>query len=146
MRTSLGRTICVVLLCVIGIVLKARPVSAQSVARRAEPSQLSTGYYVVDNNDIARTPWRPNYFFQDTSYNRPEWTQIATGPKQGGLPGRYFFNPVSADTSNDAMAGPIYLGFRQPWNFYGANYDSLYISSNGFIGFRPYAEAISGTT
>ena len=125
-------------------------VGAQSKDRRGEPSILSTGYYVVDSDDNAPTPWRPNYFFIDTTYNRTEWTMVATGPQQFAQPGTFFFNPSypnfpTMDTTNDAMAGPIYMRLGHQWNFYNGNYDSVYISSNGFIGFRPYAEASSGS-
>jgi len=136
-------------------------VLAQSKDRRGEPSSLSTGYYVVDSDDNAPTPWRPNYFFVDTTYNRTEWNLILTGPQQNpfvvppggtGAPqptGVYFFNPAYStysqmDTSNNAMAGPIYMGLGHSWNFYSGNYDSVYVSTNGFIGFRPYAEATAG--
>ncbi len=123
--------------------------NAQTKDRRGEPNALSTGYYVVDSDDNAPTPWRPQYFFLDTTYNRTEWTQLWTGPQQYGAPGQFFFDPRTTtpslmDTVNDCMAGPIYMRLGHQWNFYNGNYDSVYISSNGFIGFRPYAEATAG--
>src|SRR5581483_6931243 len=140
--------VCFVLVATASMML-VRTAGAQS--RRGEPNALSSGYYVVDSDDNAPTPWRPQYFFMDTTYNRTEWVQIWTGPRQFGAPGQYFFDPThlgspsSMDTVNDCMAGPIYMRLGHQWNFYGGNYDSVYISSNGFIGFRPYAEAVAGT-
>ena len=147
---TMRRVYYVSLLMLLSMFALASNVSAQSKDRRGEPSILSTGYYVVDSDDNAPTPWRPNYFFLDTTYNRTEWTQIATGPQQLAPPGQYFQNPsystfLTMDTTNDAMAGPIYMRLGRQWNFYNGNYDSVYVSSNGFIGFRPWAEAAAGT-
>src|ERR1051325_397057 len=123
---------------------------AQSKARRGEPNSggLATGYFVVDSDDNAPTPWRPQYFFVDTTYNPIEWYRVGTGPQQFLSPGAlFFFNPTyvvgsaNYDSSNEAMAGPIAMRMAQKWNFYGVNYDSMYVGSNGFIGFRPYSEA-----
>jgi hypothetical protein len=91
-------------------------VRSQSKARRGEPSNLSAGYYVVDSDDDAPAPWRPDYFFLDTSYNRFEWNRIVAGPRQFLPPGPqpnavYWNNPkygtdyVNMDTDNEAMAG-----------------------------------------
>src|SRR5438270_4194545 len=125
--------------------------SAQTKDRRGEPSKLATGYYVVDSDDNAPTPWRPNYFFMDTTYNRIEWNLLWTGPQQFAPLNSFFFNPsygqnyAQMDTVNDAMVGPIYMRMGHKWNFYHGDYDSCFISSNGFIGFRPYSEAIAGS-
>jgi|GEM_PF-1813165 len=125
---------------------------AQSQDRRGEPAtSLSTGYYVVDADDNAPAPWRPQYFFMDTSYHRTEWTQIWTGPQQNAPQGEYFFDPTHInapslmDTLNNCMAGPIYMRLGHQFSFYGGNYDSVYVSSNGFIGFLPYSYAVSGS-
>jgi len=48
-------------------------------------------------------------------------------------------NLNTMDTTNEAMAGPFPIGFL--FNYYGIDYDSVYFSSNGFIGFRRYNEA-----
>ncbi len=129
----------------LGLVLFVNSLSAQSLHRRGEPSALSSGYYVVDNNDDAPVPWRPNYFFMDTSVYRSEWTQVVTGPLQGAANGQYFNVPSTSvpskmDTTFNTMAGPISMGLLHKWNFYGADYDSVFIGANGYIGFRPYAE------
>ncbi len=126
-------------------------VKAQPGARRGEPNVLSTGYYVVDSDDNAPTPWRPNYFFVDTNYHAFEWRRVISGPRQFSAPGTYFFNPsygnnfATMDTANEAMAGPFALNMGHSWNYYNSNYDSVYISSNGFIGFGTYAQASAGT-
>jgi hypothetical protein len=139
---------------VLALVSISPRVSAQSKDRRGEPNAaaLATGYFVVDSDDNAPLPWRPQYFFVDTGYNPIEWYRVGTGPQQFLSPGAiYFFNPTytigsaNYDSSNDAMAGPIAMRMGQKWNYYGASYDSVYISSNGFIGFRPYSEAAAGT-
>lgn len=135
-----------VLACLVMLLLGVNVASAQSGDRRGEPNVLSTGYYVVDSDDDASPPWRPNYFFVDTNYQPVTWTRIANGPRQFVAPGRFFYNPhqwqdiVNMDSADNAIAGPMPIGFT--YNFYGIDYDSVYISTNGFIGFRPYAEAI----
>jgi hypothetical protein len=121
-------------------------------SRRAEPNVLSTGYYAVDSDDNAPTPWRPNYFFVDTTFQPFTWTRIGSGPQQFYTFPNYFYRPSqlggapeNMDTTDNCMAGPVNIGFK--FNFYGIDYDSLIISSNGFVGFRPRAEtwANSGT-
>src|ERR1035437_8152250 len=67
---------------------------AQSKDRRGEPNALATGYFVVDSDDNAPTPCRPNYFFVDTAFNPIEWNRVSTGPKQFARPGTFFFNPT----------------------------------------------------
>jgi hypothetical protein len=116
--------------------------------RRGEPNVLPTGYYVVDSDDNAPLPWRPNYFFIDTLYQPFSWYRIKSGPRQffiGDRPFHFFYDPynnghgfdpnyiASMDTTNDAMAGPIPIGFK--FNFYNTDYDSLIISQNGYLGF-----------
>jgi hypothetical protein len=124
---------------------------AQSSDRRGEPSSLSTGYFIVDSDDNAPEPWRPVYQFLDTNYLPSSWNRIWTGPQQNAPTGQYFFDPTHLsspslmDTLNDCMAGPIYMGLSHHWNFYGGNYDSVYISSNGFIGFLGFSYATSGS-
>ncbi len=129
----------------------ARKTLAQSQARRGEPAtSLTTGYFVVDADDNAPAPWRPQYFFMDTSYQRTEWTQVWTGPQQYASPGEYFFDPTHMnapslmDTVDNCMAGPIYMRLGHPFSFYGGNYDSVYISSNGYIGFLGWNYATAG--
>jgi hypothetical protein len=129
------------------LLFKAGTVNAQSGDRRGEPNVLSTGYYVVDSDDNAPLPWRPNYFFVDTNYQPTTWTRIGSGTRQFYPLGRFFFdplnllNPAGADTTDNSMAGPYPIGFT--YNFYNGNYDSVYIGSNGYIGFRPYSEAVT---
>ncbi len=130
---------------------------ARAQSRRGEPSKtsdpayLTTGYYVVDVDDDAPEPWRPEYNFMDTSYHRTEWTQVWTGPRQNAPHGMYFFDPThindpsAMDTINNCMAGPIFMRLGHPFSFYEGNYDSVYISSNGFIGFLPYSYATAGS-
>ncbi len=121
--------------------------------RRAEPNILSTGYYAVDSDDDVPTPWRPNYFFVDTLFQPFSWRRIASGPSQIGSIYPYYFyrpdqlaNPLTMDTTNNAMAGPIPMGFT--FNFYGTDRDSVYISTNGFIGLCKWdtARATLGST
>ncbi len=124
---------------------------AQSSDRRGAPSSLASGYFIVDSDDNAPAPWRPTYFFMDTNYIPSEWNRVYTGPQQQAPPGQYWRDPVHAtapslmDTLNDCQAGPIYMGLAHHWNFYGGNYDSVYFSSNGFIGFLGYAYATSSS-
>jgi hypothetical protein len=133
--------------------------------RRGEPNNLATGYYVVDSDDNAPLPWRPNFAILDTLYQPFTWYRIKSGPRQffiGDRPWHFFYDPVNyqngaaqgfnptyiptMDTTNDAIAGPIPMGFT--FNFYndGPNnggYDSCFISTNGYIGFANRATAIS---
>ncbi len=124
---------------------------AQSSDRRGSPSSLVSGYFIVDSDDNAPAPWRPTYFFLDTNYLPSQWNRVATGQQQNAPPHQAWFDPTHAtqpslmDTLNDCMVGPIYMGLAHHWNFYGGNYDSVYFSSNGFIGFKNFAYAISGS-
>ena len=120
--------------------------------RRAEPNILSTGYYAVDSDDDVPTPWRPNYFFVDTVFQPFSWRRIASGPNQIGSIYPYYFyrpdqlaTPLTMDTIDNAMAGPIPMGFT--FNYYGVDRDSVYISTNGFIGLCQWdtARAMIGT-
>ncbi|HZV13301.1 MAG TPA: FlgD immunoglobulin-like domain containing protein [Candidatus Kapabacteria bacterium] len=111
----------------------------------APPSTLGTGYYVVDSYDAANAPWRPTYSFNDTlyQYKLGLWNHIANGPRSfivppGQKPPVYWHN-IGGDTTNNTFAGPIPIGFN--FNFYGNDYDSVYLSSNGYIGFGGYARA-----
>ncbi|HEY3875045.1 MAG TPA: FlgD immunoglobulin-like domain containing protein [Candidatus Kapabacteria bacterium] len=124
---------------------------AQSSNRRAVPSSLSTGYFVVDSDDNSPAPWRPTVFFLDTNYLPTQWNRVFTGPQQNAPANHYFFDPTHLnqpslmDTVVNCLAGPFYMGLSHHWNFYNGNYDSVYISSNGFIGFKNYAYATTGS-
>ena len=130
------------MLFVVGCLFSTGNVNAQG-SRRAEPNVLSTGYYAVDSDDDAPTPWRPNYFFVDTAFQPFTWTRIASGPQQAGVNldvKKYFYRPDQAigpsmDTTDNALAGPMHMGLKLPFAFYNVNYDSVTISTNGFIGF-----------
>jgi hypothetical protein len=125
---------------------------AQSSDRRGAGSSLSAGYFIVDSDDNAPAPWRPNFFFMDTNYLPSEWNRVWTGPQQNAPAGQYWFDPTHLnpyqpalmDTLNDCMAGPINMGLSHLWNFYGGSYSNVFFSSNGFIGFMPASYAESG--
>ena len=133
---------------------------AQSADRRGTGNSLSTGYFIVDSDDNAPAPWRPTYFFLDTTYLPSQWNKVWTGPQQNAPLGHFFFDPTHLaqpslmDTVNDCLVGPIWMGLSHHWNFYGngqtgatatGNYDSVYFSSNGFIGFKPYSYGAVGS-
>jgi FlgD Ig-like domain len=124
---------------------------AQSSDRRGSPSSLASGYFIVDSDDNAPAPWRPTYFFLDTNYLPSQWNRVYLGPQENAPKGQYWFDPTHPttpslmDTVNDCMVGPIWMGMNHHWNFYGGNYDSVYFSSNGFIGFMGYTYATSGS-
>ena len=106
---------------------------------------ISTGYYFVDSDDEAPDYWRPDPSqFIDTTTEPGTWRRIVSGPNQlptsfwtdptqntyGGH--AYFRNPGQmTDSTNDAFAGPISIGF--PFYFNGVRYDSFYVSTNGLI-------------
>ncbi len=106
---------------------------------------VSTGYYYTDSYDEAGAPWNPEPLdvFQDTTEDALNWYRILSGPNQRdesywedeehaheGY--RYFRNPNDMqDTTDDAIAGPIPIGFNFVFN--GIQYDSFYVSSNGSI-------------
>lgn len=106
---------------------------------------ISTGYYFVDNDDEAPDYWRPDEsLFTDTLMEPGTWRRILSGPNQQPLsywrdPARniygghaYFRNPGNMlDSTDDAFAGPISIGF--PFFFNGVRYDSFYVSTNGVI-------------
>lgn len=132
---------------------------------------VSTGYYFVDSDDRAPDYWRPNPTIVDTTEEPNLWRRIIRGPRQRdpsywaenpdeGL--RFFRNPampaytsppgnffdpnplVGTDSTDDAIAGPIPIGF----NFYfnGIRFDSFYVSTNGVIALtnRRYFYDING--
>ncbi len=102
--------------------------------RKWDPNNLGTGYYVVDSYDAAYAPWRPTYRFVDTSYDPASWHRIAPGLNSiTANTSTVYWQNIGGDSTNDTYAGPIPLGFA--FNFYGNNYDSVYLSSNGYIGF-----------
>jgi len=116
---------------------------------------ISTGYYFVDSDDEAADMWRPNPEIIDTNYERNLWKRIVIGPRvidsnfwtqfpDEGL--RFFRNPAyptgnrsyfshgvlyATDSTDDAIAGPIPIGFS--FFFNGIRYDSFYVSTNGII-------------
>lgn len=111
---------------------------------------ISTGYYFVDSDDDAPDFWRPSVFVYDTTDEPGLWRRIVPGPRilppdywtQNPAEGlRFFRNPAypangdyfnePTDSTDDAIAGPIPIGF----NFYfnGLRYDSFYVSTNGLI-------------
>ena len=110
---------------------------------------VSTGYYFVDTDDEAPDYWRPNPEIIDTLSDPNLWRRILPGPRlrepsfwetstdglrffrNPGLPvsGSFFTSPT--DSTDDAIAGPMPIGF----NFYfnGLKFDSFYVSTNGLI-------------
>ena len=144
------RVYCMSALLVLSLLfLTGTQLNAQSSNRRGEPNVLGTGYYVVDSDDDAPPPWRPNYFFVDTNYQPQTWIRVGTGPRQNFPRQYYFFNPTSLgnpdlmDTTNNTFAGPMPIGFN--FSFYQGAYDSVTVSSNGFIGFGTYAQVAGGS-
>lgn len=129
------------------------PASAQDQPLRKwipspRPDSLGTGYYVVDSDDpISSEYWRPRYNFVDTNYQPYTWHRILAGPRSflpipPNQPQPVFWRSMSGDTTDNTFAGPIPLGFT--FNFYNKNYDSCYLSSNGYIGFGNYVRATGG--
>ena len=120
------------------------PFNLTTANPRTSPA-ISTGYYFVDNEDEALEFWRPDPTqFVDTLTEPGTWQRIVSGPRQipnsywtdgsqnkyAGL--AYFRNPANInDSTNDAFAGPIAIGF--PFFFNGVRMDSVYISTNGLI-------------
>jgi hypothetical protein len=111
---------------------------------------ISTGYYFVDSDDDAPDYWRPNPSIIDTTTEPNTWRRILPGPRlrpagdwateENGL--RFFRNPAypvpsgdffngNTDSTDDAIAGPIPIGFN--FFFNGLKYDSFYVSTNGII-------------
>ncbi len=111
---------------------------------------VSTGYYFVDSDDQAPEYWRPNPNITDTNSERNLWRLILPGPRLRDpaywanspdgyrffrnpalpLPSGDFFNGAT-DSTDDAIAGPIPIGFA--FYFNGLKYDSFYVSTNGII-------------
>ena len=112
---------------------------------------VSTGYYFIDSDDEAPDYWRPNPEIIDTTFENNLWRRINSGPRivdrqywidnpEDGL--RFFRNPAypvpsgdfwngNTDSTDDAIAGPIPIGFDFIFN--GLRYDSFYVSTNGII-------------
>lgn len=126
------------------------PMRFQEIGNPVTQPPISTGYYFVDSDDAAPDYWRPSPFIIDTTTDPNLWRRILPGPRlrdpdfwndtPDGL--RFFRNPAlpapagdffngETDSTDDAIAGPIPIGF----NFYfnGLKYDSFYVSTNGII-------------
>ncbi|MFN8366654.1 MAG: FlgD immunoglobulin-like domain containing protein [Candidatus Kapaibacterium sp.] len=132
-----------------------RPFSAEpaTITKTTIAPAVSTGYYIVDSDDNADTYWKPYGFISpnnevDLNYQPETWRKVVSGPHQfppsywvtntaEGLP--YFQNPANVtaalpngiDSTDDAFAGPIPIGF--PFYFNGIRYDSFYVSTNGMM-------------
>lgn len=118
-----------------------------SGANNREAVAVSSGYYFVDSDEAISDPWKPSANeFEDTLNDRGSWKRIVSGPNQydasfwsdqrrnayGGM--AFFRNPGDLkDSTDDAFAGPIAIGF--PFSFNGVRQDSFYISTNGLIAF-----------
>lgn len=106
---------------------------------------ISTGYYFLDSDDPTPDPWRPSPGdYVDTTIEPGTWKRIVSGPNQRSAdfwrdPARntyggdaYFRDPANpSDSTDDAFAGPISIGF--PFYFNGVRYDSFYVSTNGLV-------------
>ncbi len=117
---------------------------------------ISTGYYFVDSDDNAPDYWRPIPIIVDTTTEPNLWKRIVPGPRllpktfweenpNEGL--RFFRNPTragvgpvdffdhaptnSVDSTDNAIAGPIPIGFG--FYFNGLRFDSFYVTTNGLI-------------
>jgi hypothetical protein len=151
-----NRLLSFALLAIVMVLLFGVDRSFAQGSRRAEPKTLSSGYYGMDTDDDAPLPWRPNPFFMDTTYHPFEWHRVRNGAQQFVPPNEqnyYFRNPNqqatpgTMDTTDNCIAGPIPIGFT--FYFYNQPYDSLIVSSNGYIGFLNGSSAYgawSGTT
>lgn len=131
------------------------PIPFSPTGGSTQAPAVSTGYYFVDSDDEASDYWRPNPEIIDTSIDVNLWRRIEAGPRMRdpqywidnpseGL--RYFRNPYfpvagsmfdhtnprTQDTTDNAIAGPIPIGFG--FYFNGLRYDSFYVGSNGIIG------------
>lgn len=120
------------------------PFNLTTANPRTSPA-ISTGYYFVDNEDEAPEFWRPDPTqFVDTLTEPGTWQRIVSGPRQipssywnDGSQNKYaghayFRNPGNVnDSTNDAFAGPIAIGF--PFYFNGVRMDSVYVSTNCLI-------------
>ena len=122
---------------------------------------VSTGYYFVDNRDVVVNDyrlWRPVSNIIDTNFQSNLWRRILPGPHlqppgywphengyaffrswktYSGAPitGSWFdYNagvPNECDSTDDAYAGPMPIGFD--FYFNGVRFDSFYVSTNGAI-------------
>lgn len=101
---------------------------------------VSTGYYIVDSDDNADPAWK-NYPFRlpideiDLNYQPTTWRQIVSGAHQfpesywdGHPEGKPFFQnpatktsqlPYGTDSTDNAFAGPIPIGFDFYFNGFG---------------------------
>jgi hypothetical protein len=106
---------------------------------------ISTGYYIVDSDDDYQVGKRPSpSAYVDTLIEPGTWKRVVSGPHQmptsfwsdpqrNNYGGRaYLWNPGDmADSTDNAFAGPIAIGF--PFYMNGIRYDSFYVSTNGLV-------------
>jgi len=126
------------------------PMNFSEINNPVNQAAVSTGYYFVDSDDAAPDYWRPIPYIIDTTTESNLWRRILPGPRlrspdywQGNPDGLCFFrNPAlplpegdffngATDSTDDAIAGPIPIGFD--FYFNGLKYDSFYVSTNGII-------------
>jgi len=110
----------------------------------APASRLGTGYYVVDSYDNVPPPWLPSLNFVDTTFQPFLWHRVQNGPRSFVPSTNYvaYWQVTRNDSVDNTFCGPLPIGFR--FNFYGNNYDSVYLSSNGYIGFGNWNRATGG--
>ncbi len=131
--------------CIFSIVFTQRSIAQVHIDAKyhpVPPATLGTGYYVIDNSDPVPLPWHPIPNFVDTTYQPYLWHRVLNGP-HSFLPTPnpvWYWQSINGDSTNNTFCGPIPLGFE--FNFYGNNYDSVYLSSNGYIGFGNWNRAI----
>jgi hypothetical protein len=115
--------------------------------RVAAPGASTGGYCMVDNDAPAELQaYRPPYSFVDTNNQRALWHRVYHGPRT--VPGAdsadaLFWRSMTGDSLDNTFAGPFPIGFSFP--YFGRRYDSLYLSSNGFIVFGQW-NAVTDTS
>lgn len=132
------------------------PMNFSEIGNSRGNAAVSTGYYFVDSDQLeAPDFWRPVPTIVDTTVEPTLWRRILPGPRivepefwdrnpNEGL--RFFRNPAlptggrsffdhgdlyATDSTDDAFAGPIPIGFG--FYFNGIRYDSFYVSTNGLV-------------
>jgi hypothetical protein len=115
--------------------------SAEQLLHIGAPVPQSGGYGFIDSSDPVAYSWRPQYLFVDTAYQRSQWYRVAPGPyvAPSTVAPLVHWQSISGDSTDNTFAGPIPIGFS--FTYFGKSYDSLYLSSNGYVVFGSYARA-----
>ncbi|MBX7149987.1 hypothetical protein K1X84_00005, partial [bacterium] len=108
------------------------------IRQNVAPNDSASKTFTISNTGEGELEWSVNIQTGEHSPDSYGYNWITSDEEGGPL---FDWQDVSAtgtqiddQLSDDSFAGPFPIGFS--FNFYGTTYDSFYVSSNGFLGFK----------